>query len=107
MYLKVSNMQIHHTYNKKLKSCVHMPLPDWAILFTVEEREDDLQLLSQVGTHEALHLDKEMVTAGLHRSVLLPMSMFHLNDTHPTRKNTSAQTEENYGTMPWSAADCL
>lgn len=90
MHLKVSNLQIHHTYNKELKSCVHMPLPDWAILFTVEEREDDLQLLSQVGAHEALHLDKEMVTAGLHRSVLLPMSMFHLMIPTPQEKHVSA-----------------
>lgn len=42
MYLKAYNMQIHHSYNKKLKSYVHMPLPDWAILFAVKEWEDDL-----------------------------------------------------------------
>lgn len=82
----MSTVNIHQGYIKKLKSGVGVPLPDWAILFTVKEREDDLQLLSQVGAHEALHLDKEVVTAGLHGAVFLPVSMLHLNDTH--RRNT-------------------
>lgn len=78
----MSTVNIHQGYIKKLKSGVGVLLPDWAILFTVKEREDDLQLLSQVGAHKALHLDKEVVTAGLHGGVFLPVSMLHLNDTH-------------------------
>lgn len=60
-----------------------MQLPDWSILFTVKEWKDDLKLLSQVGTHEAFHLHKEVMTAGLHWGIFLPMSMLHLNDTPP------------------------
>ena len=82
----MSTVNIHQGYIQRLKSGVGVPLPDWAILFTVKEREDDLQLLSQVGAHEALHLDKEVVTAGLHGGGFLPVSMLHLNDTH--RGNT-------------------
>lgn len=78
----MSAVNIHQGYIKKFKLGVHVLLPDWAILFTVKEREDDLQLLSQVGAHEALHLDKEVVTAGLNGGVFLPVSMLHLNDTH-------------------------
>lgn len=82
----MSTVNIHQGYIKKFKSGVHVLLPDRAVLFTVKERENDLQLLSQVGAHEALHLDKEVVAAGLHGGVFLPVSMLHLNDTH--RRNT-------------------
>lgn len=65
-----------------------MQLPDWSILFTVKEREDDLELLPQVRAHEALHLHEQVVAAGLHRGVFLPMSMLHLSDTPPTNMSS-------------------
>lgn len=56
-------------------------LPDGPVLLAVEEREDDLKLLAQVGAHEALHLHEQVVAAGLRRRVILPMSVLHLHDT--------------------------
>lgn len=76
----------HHSNIKTFKAGFHVPLPDWPILFTVKQREDDLKLLSQVRTHEALHLHKEVVIAGLYWGIFLPMSVLHLKDT-PNNKN--------------------
>lgn len=66
---------------KQYKQYLHVQLPDRSILFTIKEWKDDFELLSQVRTHEALHLHKEVVTAGLHWGIFLPVSMLHLYDT--------------------------
>lgn len=81
-----------------------MHLPDRPILFTVKQWKDDLKLLSQVGTHETLHLYKEVVTAGLHWGIFLPMSMLHLYDIH--QKTRSVWTEGSNGTQQTSYLWC-
>lgn len=53
-------------------------VPDGPIFFAIKEWEDDFQFLSQIGAHETLHLNKEMVAASWYWCVFFSMTMLHL-----------------------------
>lgn len=53
-------------------------LPEWSVLSSVVNMKEDLQLFAEVGAHQALHVDKQVMGAGGSRRLLLTVAMFHL-----------------------------
>lgn len=66
-------------------------LPDWSILFAIKQREDDFKLFSQVGAHQTLHLNEEMVAACWDWGVFLSMTVLHLDSGINHRNNHKVQ----------------
>lgn len=54
------------------------PLPERSVLSSVINVEKDFELLSQIGAHQALHMDKQVMGACSSRGLLLAMPMLHL-----------------------------
>lgn len=48
--------------------------------------KEDLQLFAQVGAHQALHVDKQVMGAGSGGRLLLAMAVLHLKNKKVKRK---------------------
>lgn len=53
-------------------------LPEGPVLPPVVNVKVDFELLPQVGAHQALDVDKQVVGASRRRRLLLPVTMLHL-----------------------------
>lgn len=65
------------TFHSAKKLLINL-IPDWPALSAVVDKEEYFQLLSQTGAHQALHLDKQVMHAGLGRELFLTMPPLHL-----------------------------
>ncbi len=53
-------------------------LPEWPVLSSIINVEKHFELLAQIGAHQTLHVDEQVMSAGRRGRLLLTMPMFHL-----------------------------
>lgn len=53
-------------------------LPEWPVLPSIINMKEDLQLLAQVGAHQTLHVDEQVMGAGGRGRFLLTVAVLHL-----------------------------
>lgn len=70
----------HQTEISKLFRFVFIlkPLPEWPVLPSIINVKVDFELLPQIGAHQTLHMDKQVMGASGRRCLLFTMAMLHL-----------------------------
>lgn len=62
-------------------------LPEWPVLSSIINMKEDLQLLAQVGAHQTLHVDEQVMGAGGRGRLLLTVAVLHLQGQERSRFN--------------------
>ena len=66
--------------------------PEGPALAAVVDVEEDVEVLAQVGAHQTLHLDKQVMRARRDGSLFLPVPMLHLDRHTRTHARTHTHT---------------
>ena len=70
--------------------------PEGPALAAVVDVEEDVEVLAQVGAHQTLHLDKQVMRARRDGSLFLPVPMLHLDRHTRTRTRTHTETDIHF-----------